>query len=49
MGGNNEFFKIFERNKYLKNYPACKELTIKWAFDAIMAEGFAVTDKNSNS
>ena len=26
MGGNNEFFENFERNKYLKNYPACKEL-----------------------
>ena len=26
MGGNNEFFENFERNKFWKNYPACKEL-----------------------
>ena len=29
MGGNNDFFENFERNKYLKkNYPACKELNL---------------------
>ena len=27
MGGNNEFFENFERNKYLKKLPACKELS----------------------
>ena len=26
MGGNNEFFENFERNKYLKKLPTCKEL-----------------------
>ena len=26
MGGNNDFFLKIERNKYLKNYPACKEI-----------------------
>ena len=29
MGGNNEFFESFERNKYLKKLPSMQRVNIK--------------------
>ena len=43
MGGNNEFFENFERNKYLKKLPSMKRV------QTVEAEYGTKTFKSSNS